>query len=68
MWQVLITKDTVIVCCYHRHLYMCTSSVLQIIVFWVFTPCGVVDLCQHFECTCCLHFQGEGTGSKFLLK
>lgn len=57
-----------IVSCCHRHLCMCTSSVLRIIVFWVFTPCGVVDLCQYVECTCCLHLQGEGIVSRFLLK
>jgi hypothetical protein len=56
------------VCCCQRHLSMCTSSVLLIVVFCVFTPCSVVDVCQHFECTCCLHLQGEGIGSKLLLK
>jgi len=32
---------------------------IQVIVFWVMTPCSDVVGCQHFRRTCWLHLQSE---------
>jgi len=34
---------------------------IQVVVFWVVTPCSVVY--QHFGRPCCLHLQGEVSDS-----
>jgi hypothetical protein len=33
---------------------------LQVMIFWVVTPCSDVVGCQRFGGPCCLHLQGEG--------
>jgi hypothetical protein len=35
---------------------------IQVVVFWVLTPCSVVVGYQHSRGPCCLHLQGEAGG------
>jgi hypothetical protein len=44
---------------------------MKMAVFWIATPCGFVEIYQHFRGTCCLYHQGDDHcpddgGSKYL--
>jgi len=36
-----------------------TAVTIRITVFWVVTPCSVVERYQRFGGTCCIHFHSE---------
>jgi hypothetical protein len=38
-------------------------AVIHVVVFWVMILCNDVVGYQYFEGTCCLHLQGELTGT-----
>jgi hypothetical protein len=33
---------------------------MKMVIFWVFTPCSLVEVYQCLRDTCCLHYQGDG--------
>jgi hypothetical protein len=42
------------------------SQIMKIIAVWVVTPCNLVRVCRGFGGAYCLHYQGDGGGSKHL--
>jgi hypothetical protein len=69
IWSLSQLTDSIVIarlnqCISELYVWGFHCMVVQIVVFWVVTPCSLVGRYQHLEGTYCFHLQGQSMWGK----